>query len=126
MLWKILTIMIKAVLFDMDDTLLVNPTERFTQNYLGLLDRFLQERLGMNGSITSLIAGTRAVLHNVNPLKTNWETFFETLDPLLPVSRERFDPAMDEFYQTVYPQLEANTQKRPGARRTAFHRGHRH
>jgi HAD superfamily hydrolase (TIGR01549 family) len=109
--------MIKAVLFDMDDTLLANPTERFTRDYLALLDRFLHDRLGMNGTIGGLIAGTRAVIQNANPLKTNRETFFETLDPLLPVSHDLFDPAVDEFYRTVYPQLEANTQKRPGARR---------
>jgi FMN phosphatase YigB (HAD superfamily) len=115
--WKNPTTMIKAVLFDMDDTLLANPIERFMHDYLSLLDRFLQERLGMNGTITSLMAGTRAIHHDINPLKTNWATFFETLDSLLPVSRDRFDPAMDEFYRTVYPQLEADTQKRPGARR---------
>jgi HAD superfamily hydrolase (TIGR01549 family) len=115
--WMKRTTMIKAVLFDMDDTLLANPTERFTRDYLALLDRFLHDRLGMNGTIGGLIAGTRAVIQNANPLKTNRETFFETLDPLLPVSHDLFDPAVDEFYRTVYPQLEANTQKRPGARR---------
>jgi FMN phosphatase YigB (HAD superfamily) len=115
--WKKPTMMIKAVLLDLDDTLLANPTRRFTGNYLGLLDRFLRERLGMDGIIDGLMAGTRAVIQNGNPLKTNWETFYEVLDPLLPVGRAVFDPAVNEFYRTVYPQLEANTQKRPGARR---------
>jgi HAD superfamily hydrolase (TIGR01549 family) len=117
MRWKKQTTMIKAVLLDLDDTLLANPTQRFTANYLSLLDRFLRERLGMDGTISGLIAGTRSVIQNANPLKTNRETFFDVLDPLLPVSRAVFDPAVDEFYRTVYPELEANTQKRPGARR---------
>jgi HAD superfamily hydrolase (TIGR01549 family) len=117
MRWKKLTPMIKAVLLDLDDTLLANPTRQFTANYLDLLDRFLRDRLGIDGIIDGLMAGTRAVIQNGNPLKTNWETFYEALDPLLPVSRAVFDPVVNEFYQTVYPQLEANTQKRPGARR---------
>jgi HAD superfamily hydrolase (TIGR01549 family) len=108
--------MIKAVLLDLDDTLLANPTRRFTENYLGLLDRFLRERIGLNGVIERLLAGTRAIIQNTDPTRSNWQVFFETLDPLLTVSRDVFDTAVAEFYRAAYPQLEALTQKRPGAR----------
>jgi HAD superfamily hydrolase (TIGR01549 family) len=109
--------MIKAVLLDLDDTLLTNPTRQFTETYLVLLDQFLRARLNLDGIISGLMAGTRAIFHNENPIKSNRETFYEVLDPLLPVRRDVFDEAVVEFYEAVYPELEGITQRRPGARR---------
>ncbi len=108
--------MIKAILLDLDDTLLGNPTRPFTEKYLDLLARFMNERLGLDGLIKGLMAGTRAVVTNLDPLRTNWETFYAVLDPLLTVSRDAFDSAVAEFYRSVYPVLQDGTQVRPGAR----------
>ena len=109
--------MIKAVLLDLDDTLLGNPVQPFVDNYLGLLGRFMSERLGLDGIVKPLLAGTRAVITSRDPLRTNWDTFYDVLDPLLTVSRDAFDVAVDDFYRTVYLALQAGTQTRPGARR---------
>jgi len=108
--------MIKAVLLDLDDTLLGNPTQRFLERYLGLLDRYLRETLGIEGIIGGLMAGTRAVIYEDDPLRTNLQRFYDTLGPTLTVSREAFDAAVAQFYRDAYPQLQAQAQKRPGAR----------
>lgn len=108
--------MIKAVLLDLDDTLLGNPTRQFTENYLGLLDAFLSERLGLQGIIGTLIACTRAVVKNQDPLRRNWDVFYDLLTPALAVSRAEFDAAIEAFYQEAYPALAAQTRQRREAR----------
>ncbi len=109
--------MIKAVLLDLDDTLLGNPPRYFTEQYLGLLDGFVRERLGMASIVRDLLDGTRAVLASSDPMRTNAEVFYDVVEPRLTVERARFDETVAEFYACVYPQLEGITQCRPGARR---------
>jgi FMN phosphatase YigB (HAD superfamily) len=112
--------MIKAILLDLDDTLLGNPTRQFVRSYLRLLDGYLRDSLGLEQSADGLMTGTQAVIASDDPLRTNDETFFDAFAPLLEagrISRDQFDPAVERFYHTIYPQLEASTQKRPGARR---------
>jgi FMN phosphatase YigB (HAD superfamily) len=108
--------MIKAVLLDLDDTLLGNPAMKFTEDYLAALDRFLVDRLGLQGMSRALLLATREVLRSQDPLRTNDETFWEAMKPLLPVSRNVFDPAVAEFYRAVYPDLQVGTVRRSEAR----------
>lgn len=110
--------MIKAILLDLDDTLLGNPTESFVTNYLEVLSAHLRDRLGVTSDVvTALMVGVRAVVRSDNPRTTNAETFYATFDPLLGVDRAEYGAAIDEFYRDVYPQLRPITQQRPGARR---------
>lgn len=109
--------MIKAVLLDLDDTLLGNDPEPFTRRYLALLDDFVRRRLGTTGILEALWAGTRAVLTDADPLRTNAEKFYATFLALVPLDRAVFARAMEEFYAEVYPTLEPLTRRRPGARR---------
>ncbi|MCD4687353.1 MAG: HAD hydrolase-like protein [Anaerolineae bacterium] len=112
--------MIKAILLDLDDTLLGNPTEQFVTRYLALLGGFLGERLGIEPAIArALVAAVQAIVRSDDPRRTNWETFYGAFDPLLAetgVTRVAFDPVVKEFYRDVYPQLQPLTQRRPGAR----------
>ncbi|MBN1564895.1 MAG: HAD-IA family hydrolase [Anaerolineae bacterium] len=112
--------MIKAILLDLDDTLLGNPAQRFVQNYLALLENHLRETVGLAAGAKGLMTGTHAVVKSSDPTRTNEETFYAAFDPWLAasqISRADFDPAADHFYRAIYPQLQAVTQKRPGARR---------
>ncbi len=108
--------MIKAVLLDLDDTLLGNPTQRFVENYIGALDQFIRERLGLSDISRPLLAGIRQVVRNLDPTRTNQEIFFETFEPLLTVERAAFDQAVAEFYHTAYLGLRAGTAVRTWAR----------
>jgi FMN phosphatase YigB (HAD superfamily) len=113
--------MIKAILLDLDHTLLGNPTDQFVRSYLTLLGEFLGERLGIAPTIArGLVVGVAAVARSDDPRRTNAETFYAAFDPLLAqtgIPRKAFDPVVQEFYRDVYPQLQPLTQKRPGARR---------
>ncbi len=107
--------MIKAVLLDLDDTLLGNPTEPFIQTYLALLSGALSQTFPP-AVLEGVMQGTAAVARKRDPLRTNEEAFYEVLAPRLPVSREAFDAPVAEFYRTVFPRLRAQTQLRPFVR----------
>lgn len=106
--------MIKAVLLDLDDTLLGNPPDRFMHGYMALLGQFLGARLGTDERLLQgLIGGVKAIAHTRDPYTTNWDVFFAAFEPVLPVPRADFDAAMDVFYRDIYPQLAATTQRHP-------------
>lgn len=112
--------MIKTILLDLDNTLLGNPPDQFVRHYLGLLARHLHDALGLKYSAEHLMTGTRAVVHSTDPLTTNEAVFYGVFTPLLTeqgVSRAEFDPVVAQFYAEVYPQLQALTERRTGARR---------
>ncbi len=111
--------MIKAVLLDLDDTLLGNPALEFTRRYLGALDGFLRERLGIEDSTRLLMAGVQAAIASTDPLRTNLDVFYATVEPQLPLDRATFDAAVEDFYREVYPGLRADTTRRPQARALA-------
>ena len=107
--------MIKAVLLDLDNTLLGNDPEPFTRRYLAVLDDFVRQRLGTPSILEALMSGTRAILTDPDPLRTNAEKFYDAFMPLVPTDRAAFAAAMQDFYAQLYPQLEGLTHCRPGA-----------
>ena len=109
--------MIKAILLDLDDTLLDNPTEVFVRAYLALLDAFLQRHLALADTRSAILAATDAVIHRQDPRTNNLETFYTALLARLPVERDTFQAAMDVFYREVYPQLAQDTRPHPGVRK---------
>ena len=108
--------MTRAVLLDLDDTLLGNPTEAFLTAYMGALNRFLCGWLGVEDTLQAVLAATRAVMTSRDALHTNEETFYAALSPLLPASLGDFRSGAEEFYATVYPALQSGTQIRESAR----------
>lgn len=110
--------MIKAILLDLDDTLLGNPTDTFVRQYLGLLSAHLRERLGVTVDvIEALHAGVRDVARSSDPRTTNEAVFYARFEPMMGLDRAQMDGAIDEFYREVYPRLRPVTQRRLGARR---------
>lgn len=108
--------MIKAVLLDLDDTLLVNSPDRFTEAYLGALASYLEAEHGIESIAASLLAATWATIQANDPLTTNAETFFAAFEPHLSVDRAAFDVAVAAFYAGVYPGLRRITQQKAAAR----------
>jgi FMN phosphatase YigB (HAD superfamily) len=104
--------MIKAVLLDLDDTLLGNPTEAFVEHYLGALNDSVDQALGVPDVRRAVMMATRAMIHNLDPTRTNAEVFYDALD----LPREPFDDAVQRFYESDYPRLQTYTTPRPNAR----------
>lgn len=108
--------MIKCVLLDLDNTLLINDPARFTTHYLAALNGFLRERLGDQDFERMVMAGVQAVIARPDPLRANLDRFYDVVDPLLPVDRAAFDAAVEEFYRVVYPRIQTITRRRSTAR----------
>lgn len=104
--------MITTVLFDLDDTLLGNPTQQFVENYFAALNGHLSETLR-----GPMMRSVRAIMERGDPALTNSERFFETLLPALTVSRAEFEESVMAFYRDVFPALREITTHRPIARR---------
>lgn len=107
--------MIKTVLIDLDDTLLVNDMERFIPAYLGRLGRFLDDQVPAERLVTALLNGTRAMLANQDPTRFLKEVFdrrfFREIERDEPALRAR----IERFYAEDFPALRALTAPQPGA-----------
>ena len=109
--------MIKTVLIDLDDTLLVNDMERFIPAYLGRLGRFLDDQVPAERLVTALLNGTRAMLANQDPTRFLKEVFdrrfFREIERDEPALRAR----IERFYAEDFPALRALTAPQPGCER---------
>ncbi len=108
--------MLKALLLDLDDTLLINPMERFIPAYFQALTRFLAGHVPAEALIAELLAGTRAMDGNDGTGPTNEETFAAHFYPALGVPREVLEPEFRRFYAEAFPTLRVLTRPHPDAR----------
>lgn len=108
--------MLKALLLDLDDTLLVNPMERFIPAYFQALTRFLAGHVPPETLIAELLAGTRAMDGNDGTGPTNEETFAAHFYAAVGVPREVLEPEFRRFYAEAFPTLRALTRPHPDAR----------
>jgi len=108
---------IRALLLDLDDTLLVNDMQDFASGYY----RALLGRLGTVCPPVRLMeafqAGTSAMLRNDGRGLTNEEVFYREFLPRTGCSREEIVPLLEAFYQRDFDALEVYTASDPDARR---------
>lgn len=100
--------MIKAVLLDLDETLLRNPPDTFANAYMkGLVQTLLRdlpqlEATQVQGAIGK---GIEAVMHNQIPLQTNAETFYAAFLHALQLEATDINVSIQRFLQEVHPAL---------------------
>ncbi len=107
--------MIRTLLLDLDDTLLINKNEEFLPKYL---ERFSNEVAGIikpDLFIRGLMAGTEAMVKNRQPDRTLQETFYSVFYPLIGVQPGKFNSIADNFYQNEFPKLSYLTEPIPAA-----------
>lgn len=110
--------MIKAVFFDLDNTLIANPGMRFVRNYVQTLTPHLHtqfpdvdlERIQM-----ALRAAIQCTIADQNPLKSNWEVFIGEFSNQTDIDEADLRPHLDYFYAELYPQLRELVNPVPGA-----------
>ena len=105
--------MIKAVLFDLDDTLLGNNMERFLPSYFALLGKHAERYLQKERFLQELMAGTQAMIANTDTAVSNRDIFWQTFQQRTGLDPNELEPFFEQFYRNVFPQLAATTQKRP-------------
>lgn len=107
--------MLKAVLFDLDDTLVGNHMDTFLPRYFALLGQYAEKYLPRDEFLKALMECTRLVTVNLDPALTNrdvfWQAFAEQtgLDPL------EIEPYFGEFYENQFLALESIITRRETA-----------
>jgi HAD superfamily hydrolase (TIGR01549 family) len=116
----------KAILFDLDDTLLGNSMDTFIPAYFQALTRWAAHLIPPEQLIPVLMRATEAMVANDGAGPTNEEAFAAVFYPALGYDQDKLKPVFDQFYEQEFPKLQSLTQRRPLARplvEWAFERG---
>ncbi len=104
--------MIKAVLLDLDETLLRNPPDTFVTDYLRHFSTvFLRQfpQVDPTQLKQALLLSTQTTVQNTDPLQTNAQVFNQRFMATLKLDSNALSTVMTTFLQDVYPQLQALT-----------------
>jgi len=118
--------MLKAILFDLDDTLLSNNMETFIPAYFRALTRYVGNRITPERLISELLRGTQAMEANDGTGPTNEEAFAAAFYPALDCEPAEVKPLFEQFYEEEFASLRPLTSQLPEARDVvgwAFERG---
>ncbi|MBI5929275.1 MAG: HAD-IA family hydrolase [Chloroflexi bacterium] len=100
--------MIKAILFDLDDTLLTNPANEFVQHYMKALLPLLME-VFPNSTEDKLKAGItngiRSVIKNCDPLMLNAEVFYNAFTDVTGILLQNQQALLMTFFDEIHPSL---------------------
>jgi FMN phosphatase YigB (HAD superfamily) len=108
--------MLRAILFDLDDTLLGNPMERFVPVYFQALTRYVAHLIPPERLVPELLRATRAMEANDGTGPTNEEAFAAVFYPALGYERASLEPVFRRFYAEEFHKLRTLTRTLPEAR----------
>jgi FMN phosphatase YigB (HAD superfamily) len=108
---------LKALLLDLDDTLIDNPMDSFIPAYFAALEAWVDGVVVPARFIAELKSATRAMAANDGAGPTNEEVFAAAFYPGLGVPRAELEPLLDRFYREAFPGLAPLTAPRPAAPR---------
>ena len=118
---------IKALLLDLDDTLLINDMEVFSEYYFEALVAKVKPVCPAGLFIEALNVAMRAMWHNDGHNGTNAEVFEAEFFPRVGQRHAELVPLFDEFYSRDFEALREYTAVDPNARvlvELAFERGY--
>jgi FMN phosphatase YigB (HAD superfamily) len=108
--------MVKALLLDLDGTLLDNPMDTFVREYLQALGTFLAGHIPPERLVPELLRATQAMAANDGKGPTNEELFASVFYPALGQERAALEPFIQRFYAEEFPRLRRFTRPVPEAR----------
>lgn len=117
---------IKAILFDLDGTLLEINLDLFISNYLKLLAQSVAHIISPKKFIAKILKASKVVEEN-DGHSTNIEVYIDAFFPIEGHSREEIEPYFDKFYEKDFSKLRQYTRRKPEARaviQTAFDKGY--
>jgi FMN phosphatase YigB (HAD superfamily) len=117
---------IKAILFDLDGTLLDVDLDKFISQYLNLLAQSVAHIIPPKKFISKILTASKAIEENKSK-KANEEVYVENFFPLEGYTREEIIPFFDKFYEQDFSKLRQYTRKKPEARlvvQKAFDKGY--
>jgi FMN phosphatase YigB (HAD superfamily) len=105
--------MIKAILLDMDNTLIQNPDTAFAYAFLALLDRFGKQHFDIAEFATIY---RRALWKRpAQPDLTIWQALTQGIANQTAHDTDTISDGLHTFYQDQYPELESCITPQPGA-----------
>lgn len=108
--------MLKALLLDLDGTLLDNPMDTFVREYLQALGAFLAGHVPPQRLVPELLRATQVMAANDGSGPTNEELFASVFYPALGQERDQLEPVIRRFYGEEFPKLRRFTRPVPEAR----------
>ena len=105
----------KAILFDLDGTLLDSNMENFLPHYFSRLAARVAHIAPPKAFIAHLLAATEFMLAN-DGRATNQEVFAAAFYPFAGHTRAELEPIFEDFYERDFPGLQEYTQRKPEAR----------
>ncbi|MGE5559949.1 MAG: HAD family hydrolase [Chloroflexota bacterium] len=109
--------MLKAILFDLDGTLLDCDTDLFLVHYTKLLAEAMAEHIPPQLLVKQLMASTEAMVRNLDSQTTNREAFNADFFPRVNRRRDDLEPLFEQFYRERFPSLRSRAKRKPAARR---------
>ena len=109
---------LRAVLFDLDGTLLDNEMDIFITHFLRRFAPHLAHRVPPEKFVPAWMHALQAMLHNTDAALTNQEVFDLNFYPRIDALRDELQPAVQAFYATSYRSLRSLVHPRPGAHET--------
>ncbi|MGB3713989.1 MAG: HAD family hydrolase [Candidatus Promineifilaceae bacterium] len=119
---------VKAILFDLDDTLLGNDIDGFLKSYFPLLASYVSPYIDEGKFVDELMNGTQAMIRNTDPSMTNSEVFWSVFSARTGLEKTKFEPHVSTFYQYEFGKLRSKTIRLPEAEsliRSCFDQGYR-
>ncbi|WCK55375.1 HAD family hydrolase [Aneurinibacillus sp. Ricciae_BoGa-3] len=105
----------KAILFDMDGTLLTIDTEAFVGRYMKRLGEYTGHLIAPDLLVKSLWKATKVAMQDNSPNRTNADIFEENFLKFGNISRDEIWPVFDRFYEEEFPLLRGNIEPHPAA-----------
>lgn len=103
--------MTKAVLFDLDDTLIGNPLNRISQS-VDAWNIFFAKAVGKPDAGQGLAQALYAVTRNTNPVENNFDVFLRVVTRAWAVSEARAEEIFRAFYAESYAALRDSIEPR--------------
>lgn len=107
---------IKALLFDLEGTLLHHDINKFLPHYFDLLVKKFASLVELDRLKNCIRAATEAMVKNNDSGRTNQEVFWGHFLPLISLPKEKLYPLFDQFYQEDFPSLRGEAKAAPQAR----------
>ncbi len=113
--------MIKAVLLDLDNTLIHNPDRAFATAFLHHFDIFFEARTQQKHLAKHLIAGVKAQNETRAPQDTNFQVMINAVLGQLTLGESELRNTIRDFYDEAYPSLKDCVQPVSGATDLVHH-----
>jgi len=97
--------LLKAVLFDLDGTLLPLDTRIFLKEYTAALSKKISSVMDPKEFLDHLFFATEKMIEDLNPSMTNAEVFWMHMSQRVPDKIEALMPLVNEFYEKDFKQL---------------------